>query len=51
MFANLVFEAIITQLNWPMGSALSLLLLIVLGVLVGIYNRYLGMSQITKGLG
>jgi spermidine/putrescine transport system permease protein len=31
MFANLVFEAIITQLNWPLGSALSLLLLIVLG--------------------
>jgi spermidine/putrescine transport system permease protein len=27
MFANLVFEAIITQLNWPLGSALSLMLL------------------------
>jgi len=51
MFANLVFEAIITQLNWPLGSALSLLLLIVLGVLVAIYNRYLGMSQLAKGLG
>ena len=50
MFANLVFEAIITQLNWPMGSALSLLLLIVLGMLVAIYNRFLGMSQLTKGL-
>ncbi len=31
MFANLVFEAIIRQLNWPLGSALSLLLLVVLG--------------------
>jgi len=51
MFANLVFEAIITQLNWPLGSALSLLLLAVLGVLVGIYNRYLGISQLMKGLG
>jgi spermidine/putrescine transport system permease protein len=51
MFANLVFEAIITQLNWPMGSALSLLLLFVLGLLVLVYNRYLGMSQLTKGLG
>ncbi len=51
MFANLVFEAIITQLNWPMGSALSLLLLIVLGALVALYNRYLGMSQLAKGLG
>lgn len=51
MFANLVYEAIITQLNWPLGSALSLLLLIVLGILVAIYNRYLGLSRLAKGLG
>jgi len=51
MFANLVFEAIITQLNWPLGSALSLMLLAVLGTLVLIYNRYLGMGQLMKGLG
>lgn len=51
MFANLVFEAIIVQLNWPLGSALSLMLLIVLGALVMIYNRYLGMAQLMKGLG
>jgi len=47
----LVYEAIIRQLNWPLGSALSLLLLAVLGVLVLIYNRYLGMAQLAKGLG
>ncbi len=51
MFANLVYEAIITQLNWPLGSALSLLLLIVLGALILVYNRFLGLSQLTKGLG
>jgi len=51
MFANLVYEAIITQLNWPLGSALSLMLLVVLGSLVLIYNRYLGMAQLMKGLG
>ncbi|MFP4328445.1 MAG: ABC transporter permease [Paracoccaceae bacterium] len=51
MFANLVYEAIITQLNWPLGSALSLMLLIVLGALVLLYNRYLGMAQLMKGLG
>jgi spermidine/putrescine transport system permease protein len=50
MFANLVFEAIITQLDWPLGSALSLLLLAVLGALVLIYNHYLGMGQLMKGL-
>ncbi|OKL43038.1 ABC transporter permease [Pseudovibrio exalbescens] len=50
MFANLVFEAIITQLNWPLGSALSLMLLVVLGAVVMVYNRYLGMTQLMKGL-
>ena len=51
MFANLVFEAIITQLNWPLGSALSLMLLAILGALVLIYNHFLGMGQLMKGLG
>ncbi|GKX35177.1 MAG: spermidine/putrescine ABC transporter permease [Rhizobiaceae bacterium MnEN-MB40S] len=51
MFANLVFEAIITQLNWPLGSALSLMLLVILGVLVLLYNHFLGMAQLMKGLG
>ena len=50
MFANLVFEAIITQLNWPLGSALSLMLLVVLGVLVGVYNHFIGMGQIARGI-
>lgn len=48
MFANLVFEAIVTQLNWPLGSALSLVLLALLGALVVIYTRYLGIEQIAK---
>jgi spermidine/putrescine transport system permease protein len=48
MFANLVYEAIITQLNWPLGSALSLVLLLLLGGLVAVYTRYLGIDQIAK---
>ena len=48
MFANLVFDAIITQLNWPLGSALSLVLLVLLGALVLVYTRYLGIDQIAK---
>lgn len=50
MFANLVFEAIITQLNWPLGSALSILLLVVLGAVVMVYNHFLGLNQLMKGL-
>jgi len=48
MFANLVFEAIVTQLNWPLGSALSLLLLALLSALVLVYSRFLGIDQIAK---
>ncbi len=51
MFANLVFEAVITQLNWPLGSALSLVLLVVLGLVVAVYNRFLGLGQIAKSFG
>lgn len=51
MFANLVFEAIITQLNWPLGSALSIVLLIVLGGIVAVYNRLVGIGQIAKSFG
>ena len=51
MFANLVFEAIITQLNWPLGSALSLVLLIVLGSIVAVYNRLVGLGQIARAFG
>jgi spermidine/putrescine transport system permease protein len=51
MFANLVFEAIITQLNWPLGSALSLVLLVLLGTVVAVYNRFVGMAQIAKSFG
>ncbi len=51
MFANLVFEAIVTQLNWPLGSVLSLVLLVVLGAVVAVYNRFVGIGQIAKSFG
>lgn len=51
MFANLVFDAIITQLNWPLGSALSIVLLLVLGSIVLLYNRLIGIGQIAKSFG
>ncbi|MDX1606452.1 MAG: ABC transporter permease, partial [Candidatus Competibacterales bacterium] len=48
MFANLIFEAVVTQLDWPLGSALSIVLLVLLGSLVLLYNRFLGFGQIAK---
>ena len=51
MFANLIYESAITQLDWPMASALALALLAVLSVFVVLYNRFAGMAQISKALG
>ena len=51
MFANIVFETVITQLNWPLGSALSIVLLIVLGGIVTVYNRLVGFGQIARSFG
>lgn len=48
MFANLIFEAVVTQLNWPLGSALSLVLLALLGAIVLLYNHVLGLGQVAK---
>lgn len=51
MIANLIFNRIIGTLDWPFGSAISVVLLLLLGILVYTYNRYLGISQIFKSLG
>jgi spermidine/putrescine transport system permease protein len=48
MIANLIFQRIIGTLDWPFGSAISVLLLGLLAVIVGVYNRYLGIQQIFK---
>ena len=51
LFGNIIFDTIMGQLNWPMGSTLSLVLLVMLGVVAAIYSRYMGLSRIMKGLG
>lgn len=51
LFGNIIFDTIMGQLNWPMGSTLSLVLLVLLGIVAGIYSRYMGLSRIFKGLG
>ncbi len=41
MFGNLIFDTIMSELNWPMGSTLSIVLLVLLGILSAIYSRYM----------
>ena len=48
MFGNLIFDALMDELNWPMGATLSCVMLIMLGSIVLIYNRIMGLSQVYK---
>ena len=38
------------QLNWPMGATLSMVLFVLLGIAAAAYSRYMGLSQIMKGM-
>lgn len=46
MIANLIFSRVIATLDWPFGSAISVILLALLFVIVWTYNRYLGINRI-----
>jgi len=50
LFGNLIYDTIMTQLNWPLGSTLSIVLLFLLGIVAAIYSRYMGLSRVFKGL-
>jgi spermidine/putrescine transport system permease protein len=50
LFGNLIFGTIMKELNWPLGSTLSIVLLVLLGFLAILYSRYMGVSTIFKGL-
>lgn len=47
-FSQLIYEAVISQLDWPTGSVLSLMLLISLGIIVAVYNRFMSLSDIYR---
>jgi len=48
LFGNLIYDAVITELNWPMGATLSFALLAILGVIVTLYSRLMGLNQLYK---
>ncbi len=50
LFGNLIFDAMLEEVNWPLGATLSFVLLVALGALVIVYNRFMGLRQIYKGL-
>lgn len=50
LFGNLIFDTIMVELNWPMGATLSVVLLLLLGALVAIYGRFMGLNRLYKSL-
>ncbi len=48
MFGNLIHDAVVAELNWPMGATLSFTLLVILGTVVMIYSRFIGLNQLSK---
>jgi spermidine/putrescine transport system permease protein len=50
LIANLIFKRVIGTLDWPFGSAISTILMGLLGVIVYTYNKYMGISQIFNAL-
>jgi spermidine/putrescine transport system permease protein len=48
MIGNLIFKRVIGTLDWPFGSAISVVLMGLLVVIIYTYNRYLGINQLFK---
>ncbi|MGB5558654.1 MAG: ABC transporter permease [Paracoccaceae bacterium] len=48
LFGNLIHDAIVSELNWPMGATLSFTLLVLLGSVVVLYSRLMGLNQLSK---
>jgi spermidine/putrescine transport system permease protein len=50
MFGNLIYDALNSDLSWPMAATLSIILLALLGAVTAAYGRFLGLGQVYKGL-
>ncbi len=48
LFGNLIHDAVVSELNWPMGATLSFTLLVLLGLVVVLYSRLMGLNQLSK---
>jgi len=48
MIANLIYKRILGTLDWPFGSAISVILMSLLAIIVYTYNRHLGITQMFR---
>jgi spermidine/putrescine transport system permease protein len=49
-YAGLIYDAVIPQLDWPFGAALSLIFIGILSLVLTGYGRLLGLSHMFQGL-
>lgn len=47
-FPDLIYEAIISQLDWPFGAVLSIVMLLALGLVIAVYNRFMNLSDVYR---
>jgi len=47
-FPDLIYEAIISQLDWPFGAVLSVVMLVALGLVIAVYNRFMSLSDVYR---
>lgn len=47
-FPDLIYEAIISQLDWPFGAVLSIVMLLALGIVIAVYNRFMSLSDVYR---
>ena len=48
MYGNLIQNQFLRGLNWPMGTVMSMVLLVLVGVMTLLFNRYVTMSDISS---
>ncbi len=47
-FPDLIYEAIISQLDWPFGAVLSIVMLVALGLVIAAYNHFMSLSDVYR---
>jgi spermidine/putrescine transport system permease protein len=51
MIANIVSMLFLTMLNWPMGTAMSVILVLVTLGIVYAYNKVVGLDKLLEAMG
>lgn len=48
-YSRLIYEEVVSQQNWPLGAALSVVIVLMLATFLGLYARFVGLSHMLRG--